>query len=50
MQTIVYDIIIGLRNLHGILITHNDLRPSNIFYSTKKKCYLIGGFNYSTIH
>jgi len=26
---------------------HRDIRPSNIYYSAIKKCYIIGGFSNS---
>ena len=33
----------GLFDLHRKGIAHRDIRPSNIWYSEKKKCFVLGG-------
>lgn len=35
----------GLLDLHKAGFIHNDIRPSSIYYSSDKMCYLIGNFS-----
>lgn len=35
----------SVATLHEAGLVHNDIRPSNIFYSSDKKCFLIGAFS-----
>lgn len=35
----------GLSVMHGSELTHNDIRPSNVYYSKQKECFLLGSFS-----
>jgi serine/threonine protein kinase len=39
------DLVEGLSVMHGSGLTHNDIRPSNIYYSKQKECFLLGSFS-----
>jgi serine/threonine protein kinase len=39
------DLVEGLCVLHGNGLTHNDIRPSNVYYSSQKDCFLLGSFS-----
>lgn len=39
------ELVQALNTLHKAGITHNDIRPSTIYYSIKKKCYMLGSFS-----
>jgi hypothetical protein len=34
--------------IHSNNITHNDIRPENIYYSITKKCFVLGQFAYAS--
>lgn len=36
-----------MTTLHNANISHNDIRPCNVFYSTEKNCYQLGCFSNS---
>lgn len=38
------DLLEGLGELHTKGISHNDIRPSTVYYSSEKNCYLLGSF------
>ena len=44
-NSLAKDLTDGLIALHQAGITHNDIRPCNIFYSLEKNCYQIGTFS-----
>lgn len=35
----------ALSALHFAGLSHNDIRPSNVYYSAYKNCYLLGSFS-----
>lgn len=39
------DLVNGLTDLHAAGISHNDIRPANIYFSIRKNCYLIGNYS-----
>lgn len=39
------DLVDAVHALHEIEITHNDIRPSVVYYSLKRKCYVLGSFD-----
>lgn len=43
-EKLVRDLVEGLSALHQANIAHNDLRPANIYFSSKKNCYVIGSY------
>ena len=40
----LWDLVSGLSDLHSAGISHNDIRPANVYFSVKKNCYLIGNY------
>lgn len=40
----LWDLVSGLSDLHSAGISHNDIRPANVYFSIKKNCYLIGNY------
>ena len=46
----VIHIVQALDALHSQNITHNDIRPSNIYYSLGRHGYVLGGFAQSYKH
>jgi serine/threonine protein kinase len=47
---LIYHCLCGLEVLHSNNISHNDIRPANIYYSVSKHAYVIGEFAYATKH
>jgi serine/threonine protein kinase len=41
---VLRDLVEGLDDLHRAGISHNDIRPDNVFYSVERNCYLLGNF------
>lgn len=39
------ELVEGVHALHSNGLTHNDIRPSNVYYSAEKDCYLLGSFS-----
>ena len=39
------DLVEGLSVMHESGLTHNDIRPSNIYYSKQRECFLLGSFS-----
>ena len=42
------NLINAVQALHSANISHNDIRPCNVFYSIEKNCYQLGCFANST--
>lgn len=38
------DLVNALSDLHSAGISHNDIRPANIYFSVKKNCYVLGNY------
>lgn len=49
-ELLVYHVVNGLDAMHSALISHNDIRPSNIYYSVSKHAYVLGGFTFANKH
>jgi serine/threonine protein kinase len=49
-ELLIYHCLCGLEALHSNHISHNDIRPANIYYSVSKHAYVIGGFGYAVKH
>lgn len=49
-ELLVYHTLCGLDALHSSYISHNDIRPFNIFYSVSKHAYVLGGFSFANKH
>lgn len=39
----------GVATLHAAGLTHNDIRPSTVYYSQQKDCFLLGCFSNVTV-
>lgn len=39
------DLVEAVHALHEADITHNDIRPSTVYYSLNRKCYVLGSFS-----
>lgn len=44
-ETVAYQLIRGVCEMHKTRLYHRDIRPHNIFYSPDKKGYILGGFS-----
>lgn len=38
------DLVEAVYTLHEADITHNDIRPSTVYYSLNRKCYILGSY------
>ena len=43
-QSLTSDLVEGLHALHTANITHNDIRPSTVYYCLEKRCYVLGSY------
>lgn len=43
-ESLCYQLIKGLSDLHKNKICHRDIRPYNIYFCSQKKSYVIGNF------
>ena len=41
---LAYDIGLALQSAHGKKLIHRDVKPENLFYSTRDRCYKLGDF------
>jgi len=44
-QSLTSDLAEGLHVLHQANITHNDIRPSTVYYCLAKRCYVLGSYS-----
>ena len=38
------DLVEAVYTLHQAELTHNDIRPSTVYYSLSRKCYILGSY------
>lgn len=50
LELLIYHCLCGLDALHSQFISHENISPSNIYYSISKHAYVIGGFGSATKH
>lgn len=44
-NALAYDLVTALKVLHSAKISHNDIRPCNVFYSLEKNMYQLSSFS-----
>ena len=43
-QRLMNDLVLAVSALHAKKVAHCDIRPSNVYFSTQKNCYVLGGY------
>jgi serine/threonine protein kinase len=43
--TLTHCLVEAVVTLHSAGFSHNDIRPSNVYYSISKKCFILGSFS-----